>query len=272
MDAYPVFQLPAKSSLSHKFQAMNASLFHLDANWCLFSNGRDGLMLLDKSQKEGWKMITDFYLNSTLNQSSLLPFLILSAKLKMSENCFDLVTLDLQKGQDEKQSSIITIRWFSLTFSTPLAEVKNSVINHTIVLKHTFTSSCMPLYTALVDQSLFVVNEATLVSAGTEGRGHIQEDVQTGSHYGVGYKRKHKEESSSNKRSTSNSGWHWIQTDGDVTVTINLPHDITKHDIICMIEPKHLVVGLTDGTTYIRDNLYGNIDPDASAWSIEQHR
>ena len=272
MDAYPVLQLPAKSSLSHKIQAMNASLFHLDTNWCLFSDGCDRLMLLDKSQKEGWKMITDFYLYSTLNQPSVLPFLILSAKLKMSENCFDLVTLDLQKGQDEKQSSIITIRWFSITFSTPLAEVKNSVINHTIVLKHTFTSSCMPLYTALVDQSLFVVNEATLVSVGTEGRGHIQEDVQTGSHYGVGYKRKHEEESSSNKRSTSNSGWHWIQTDGDVTVTINLPHDITKHDIICMIQPKHLVVGLTDGTTYIRDNLYGNIDPDASAWSIEQHR
>lgn len=268
-----MFQLPAKSSFSSKSQAMNVSLFHLDTRWCLFSDGHGGLSLLDKSQKEGWKNIMDLYLNSALNTSSLLPFLLLFAKLKVQENSFDVVTLDLQKGQDEKQSSVITIHWFCVTFSDPLTEVKNSsTVNHTVVLKHTFISPCMPLYTALVNQSLYVVNEAQLVSAGTGGKGCSSEEVRT-EHYGIGYKRKHEGESSSDKRSaTANSSWQWIQTDCDITVTVNLPHDVTKYDITCIIEPNHLVVGLTDGTTYIRDDLYGSIDPDASAWTIEQNR
>lgn len=250
---------------------MNISLFHLDSNWCLFSDGCGGLSLLDKSQKEGWKRITDLHLSSAVNTPSLLPFLILFAKLKVLENSFDVVTLDLQKGKDEKQLSVITIRWFSINFSTPLTEMKNSsTVNHTIVLKHTFISSHMPHYTALVDQSLFVVSEAQLVSTGTKG---IDQDVQMEPHYGVGYKRKHETENTFDKRSiTTASSWCWVQTDSDVTVTINLPHDVTKHDITCIIDPNHLVVGLTDGTTYIRDDLYGTIDPHASAWTIEQHR
>ena len=270
LDVYPVFKLPPKSSLSHKTQPVNASLLHLNTAWCLFSDGRKGLMLLDKSQKEGWKRITEVGLKSALNTPSLLPFLILSAKLNMSENSFDLVTLDLQKGQDEKQSTVITIRWFCITFTAPLTEVKNTAADHTIVLKHTFVSSSIPLYTALVNQSLFVVNEAVLVSAATEAKGHVHKDVP---HYGVGYKRKYEEESSPSKGSvTSNSSWRWIQTGDDITVTVNLPRDVTKRDITCMIEPNHLVVGLTDGTTYIRDDLYGSIDCDASTWTIEQHR
>lgn len=252
---------------------MNVSLFHLDASWCLLSDGHGGLSLLDKSEKEGWKRITDLHLSSAVNTPSLLPYLILFAKLKVLENSFDLITLDLQKGQDEKQSSVITIRWFSITFSAPLTEMKNSVVNHTIELKHTLTSSCIPLYSTLVNQSLFVVNEAPLVSASTEGKRITCEDAQVEPHYGVGYKRKREAESSSDKRSvTTASRWCWTQTDSDITVTVTLPDDVTKHDITCIIDAKHLVVGLTDGTTYIRDDLYGTIDPPASSWIIEQHR
>ena len=58
----------------------------------------------------------------------------------------------------------------------------------------------------------------------------------------------------------------------DIMVTITLPDDVTKHDITCIIDAKHLVVGLTDGTTYIRDDLYGIIDPTASNWIIKRHR
>lgn len=253
---------------------MNVSLFHLDASCCLYSDGQGGLSLFDKSQKEGWKRITDVDLSSAVNTPSLLPFLILFAKLEVLENKVDLITFDLQKGQNEEQSSVTTIRWFGITFSMPLTEVKNSIsVNHAVVLKHTFVSSSMPLYTALVNQSLFVVSEAQLVSTEVKGKGHNCEDIQAEPHYGVGYKRKHEAETSSDKRSTiASSGWGWIQTDSDVTVTINLPHDVTKRDITCIIDRSHLVVGLTDGTTYIRDDLYGNIDPQASAWTIEQHR
>ena len=53
---------------------MNVSLFHLDGSWCLFSDGHGGLSLLDKSQKEGRKRITDLHLSSAVNTPSLLPF------------------------------------------------------------------------------------------------------------------------------------------------------------------------------------------------------
>ena len=128
--------------------------------------------------------------------------------------------------------------------------MKNYVVNHTIELKHTFITSCIPLYTALVNQSLFVVNKAQLVF---EGKGIIDEDSQAEPHYGVGHKRKH--EAESKKSAANTSHWSWTQTDSDVTVTVTLPDDVTKHDII---DAKHLVVGLTNGTTYIRDDLYGH--------------
>lgn len=63
----------------------------------------------------------------------------------------------------------------------------------------------------------------------------------------------------------------WTQTESDVTITVDLLDDVTKHDVHCVIDRREVVVGLTDGTTYFRDRLYAPINPECSTWTIEKH-
>jgi len=267
LDIYPVYHLPVRGCDGGHDQVLNVSMYQLNKQFCLFSDGCGNLDLLDKSHKENWRTVTALDLCSALRTTKLLPFLISFAKL--NEKSIELVTVGLQKGQDDNQSSTISLRWFTVTFH---GDIDNSQSSHTIILQHMFTSSSMPLYTAVVSQSLFVINEAPLVSAATAAKGS-EMDANGDPHYGIGYKRKHEVEILSDKRSAAtSSGWHWVQSSNDITVTVHLPHDVTKRDITCIIDHNHLVVGLTDGTTYIRNGLAGTIDPEASTWIIEQHR
>jgi len=269
LDIYPLYHFPVRGCDGGHDQVLNVSMYQLNNKFCLFSDGCGNLDLLDKSHKENWRAITVLDLCSAVGTTRLLPFLVSFAKFNELEKSIELVTMELQKGQDENQSSTTSLRWFTITFH---GDIDNSQSSHTIVLKHTFTSSSMPIYTAIVSQSLFVINEAPLVSAATTAKGNAI-DVHGDPHYGIGYKRKHEAEMLSDKRSAmTNSGWFWVQSNSDITVTVHLPHDVTKRDIMCIIDHNHLVVGLTDGTTYIRNGLTGTIDPEASTWIIDQHR
>lgn len=71
--------------------------------------------------------------------------------------------------------------------------------------------------------------------------------------------------------SGSQSQFTWSQTENDVTITVELPEDVTKHDVHCVIERREVVVGLTDGTTYFRDRLFAPVYPEGSTWTIEKH-
>lgn len=71
--------------------------------------------------------------------------------------------------------------------------------------------------------------------------------------------------------SRAQSQFTWSQTEGDVTITVELPEDVTKHDVHCVIERREVVVGLTDGTTYFRDRLFAPVYPEGSTWTIEKH-
>ena len=75
-------------------------------------------------------------------------------------------------------------------------------------------------------------------------------------HHGLGY---------------DNLGYQWSQSDSDVTVTLTLPEAVTKADIKCEIESNEVVLGLTDGTTYLRGKLHAPIDPEASVWTLEKN-
>ena len=65
--------------------------------------------------------------------------------------------------------------------------------------------------------------------------------------------------------------YKWDQTESDVTITVVLPGDVTKHDVHCVIQRREVVVGLTDGTTYFRGQLFAPINPDCSTWTIDSH-
>lgn len=64
--------------------------------------------------------------------------------------------------------------------------------------------------------------------------------------------------------------YRWSQTDEDVIISFDLPSDVTKRDVVCHIEMSHVTFSLSDGTSLIRGELFGNIDVDGSCWTMDQ--
>lgn len=71
---------------------------------------------------------------------------------------------------------------------------------------------------------------------------------------------------------SSRKPYEWSQSDSDATITLQLPRDVKKQELCCSIKPREIVLGLNDGTTLLRGVLHAPVDPEASTWSIEQHR
>ena len=158
-------------------------------------------------------------------------------------------------------------------------------------------SQTIPLYTALVGDRFLVISEAGLVPPQApseekkvaeeqekeeklgeekevsadeskmetdEKEDEEKEERESGQHKGLGFK-------AVEPPSDSERKYKWSQTDSNVTVVVSLPDDVTKKDIECVIERREVVIGLSDGTTYVRGRLFGPVDPDSSTWTIENH-
>ena len=154
-------------------------------------------------------------------------------------------------------------------------------------------SKTVALYSAFVSSHLLVISEADLIppqqlptveeeekedeenekeggheERAVESKMEVDEKEEVEEEEGEGKSRKHKGLGFEIGKS-STPEYKWSQTDSDVTVIVMLPSDVTKQDIDCMIERREIVIGLTDGTTYLRDRLFAPIDPETSTWTIE---
>ena len=65
--------------------------------------------------------------------------------------------------------------------------------------------------------------------------------------------------------------YDWTQSDSDLTITVKLAEDVKKGDIDCVFSADELMVGLSDGTTFLQGELAHSVDPQASTWTIENH-
>jgi hypothetical protein len=78
------------------------------------------------------------------------------------------------------------------------------------------------------------------------------------------------EQSDTDNRESKTRHYRWSQTDEDVIVSFDIPSGITKDDITCNIKTSQLTVGLSDGTCLIHGELFGDIDPEGSCWTIDK--
>ena len=116
-----------------------------------------------------------------------------------------------------------------------------------------FVSETTPLLDTLADSAKR--NEVPPTSNNGERDGLLFSETER--HCGLGY--------------SSQTGYRWTQSETDVVVTFQLDPDVGKRDISCIIESEELVVGLTDGTTFLRGKLVHPVDPEASTWTIENN-
>ena len=270
---------------------MNASISFVSRTLCLLSNGLGSLELLytgNRSVSEEWRLLQSISLEGLEGK----PFEILTV-METSDHChLNVATLELQDPPTLKRTStstappvIIIYRWHRLKLSKELTSISSqfvdigteapkNVVEETILLC-TFQSHTIALYCSFTAEHLLVISESNLVHVPVEAASQepAAEDVVTTTHaqeleleedsrpqkfQGLGY-------------SEEKEAFKWTQSETDVVITVDLPTDVRKCDISCVIEREEIVVGLTDGTTFVRGKLHAAIDPAASTWSIEKN-
>ena len=243
--------------------------------------------MLYTGEDESWKLVESIAITGLEGQ----PFMILAARVSEDGHVLHVATIELKDPSHLKRTTTNTpsieviSRWHTIRFSMDVHPDRLNASKFSasasllkidsVNLLATFHSSSVPLFSAFNFTSeaanLLIINEADIKPAQkqsqevaakeeashTGGSDSKQQDGVVG-HQGLGY-------------SEEKATFQWTQSDTDVVVTVWLPSDVTKSDVSCIIEKNELVVGLTDGTTYIRGRLHASIDPDASTWTIERN-
>lgn len=182
-----------------------------------------------------------------------------------------------KEANGHKNADIAKCTWYEIKFNSAIESIQHSVdlLQASIDDIHqvlTFRSKSLPLYSAFLENSshnthLLVMSQTTptLPTQTTEskpGGAKLSNDItvnpKTGRHFGLGY--------------SSVENHEWSQTDSEVVVTFDLPPGVSKKEIYCVISRTELVVGLTDGTTFLRGELHAPIDTEGSTWTIDGDR
>lgn len=238
-----------------------------------------------------WELIETFPLTSvcpmTLATASLIPDRS-SIQLLVAELHNPSPTLD---RSERVKPSIARYTWYSIKFTCSLETVQSSpeAVRNSLneISKITsFDSKSVSLYTAFQSHPtdpthylLFMsettptltstvtsedskttsknITTASKDSGNRSERDQLTTGVNTDSdpHFGLGY---------------TTQDYNWTQTDSEVVMRVALPAGVTKRDIYCIITRQELVVGLTDGTTFFRGELFATVDTEGSTWTMEK--
>ena len=200
---------------------------------------------------------------------------IQTAFLNENHLVLNLMTYQLERTsrhtRGEDDNNTCTCTWLNITFAKPLGSENIGEVNQTLFCK--FESSTVPLYSEFIGHHLMIVSDSKIKITSHQRieelneeemedveRERQQSDDDITEYVGLGY------------GDQSEKKYEWVQTETDVNVSVSLSEDIAKRDIHCIIERDNLVVGLTDGTTYIRGELWNKVDPDVSHWVMEKGR
>ena len=284
--------------------AANPTFAFVNGSHCLFSNGGSQLFVFsigstpssssassspppdgDAGQEEGeWQLeMTLPASNGDGADESGSPIMIIVATIPKHKTFVDVLFAEVcdpsaikhVRSSTSTDSSVATFKWLRFTLvqgeeqsaeSAETTEMAISFKDAQVSTVASFECRAFPLYAAIVEKNILFFSEAKpplkedadLDLPEDEGEvegamaGNKEEEEE---HHGLGY---------------DDLGYQWSQTDSDITVTLTLPDNVTKADIDCQIEPNEVVLGLTDGTTYLRGKLHAPIDPEASVWSLEK--
>lgn len=284
VEMIPVFS----STDCSKEESVNASIVFLSPSLCLFSHGVGDLKLLSTQERthvcnQQWQVLASVFPCES-------PYSVLSARLASDDqSSLDIFLVELQDpsplvgATPRTNPNACRLSWLRLKFFQSLSSLAANLgceaLKTEMIVCSVFESASVPLYCEFVGNLLLVINQSELrskqievedtrsVAEMVEGRNKQEgtleevcsdEEMET-RRYGIGY-------------SGSQGTYSWTQTDSDVTVTADVPTDVTKRDVSVIIERTHLVVGLSDGTTYVRGTLFGKVDVDTSTWTLDGSR
>ncbi len=193
------------------------------------------------------------------------------------QHTIQLLTTELHTSSTfgKEKANIAKCTWYELKFNSPIESIQDSAETLCASISDigevmSFQSKSLPLYAAFqahpsqITHHLLLMSETspTLpahITPPTDPKSEATQEntvsLDSGCHFGLGY--------------DSAENHEWSQTDTEVVVTFPLPRGVTKREIYCVISRTELVVGLIDGTTFQRGELYAAIDTEGSTWTID---
>ena len=218
--------------------------------------------------------------------------MIIVATIPKSKNSVDVLFAELcdpssiqhVRSSTSTDSSVAIFKWlrFSLSNEGQQQQQQDADSAETTVISFkdakvstvaSFECRAFPLYAAIVEKNILFISEAKppLKEDADIGMEEVEKDNGDGEGVVGGAKAGNQEGEEHHGLGYDDLGYQWSQTESDITVTLTLPGNIKKADLECEIESNEVVLGLTDGTTYLRGKLHAPIDPEASTWTFEKN-
>ena len=285
---------PPLTSNSSSTAITNPTFAFVNGTHCLFCNGGSKIYIFSISPSTSFnststtittavarewelEMVTAPNSGDSINSNTSSPLMIIVATLSETKRHVDVLCAELCdpsavqhiRSSTSTDSSVANFKWLRITFKYVPSEDADSAVSltfkdATLSTMMSFECRAFPLYAAIVEENVLFISEskpllkeaADIDMEGEEDGSNEAGKSGEAEHHGLGY---------------DNLGYQWSQTDSDVTVTLTLPENVKKEDVECEVEANEVVLGLTDGTTYLRGKLHAPVDPEASTWTLEKN-
>ena len=252
-----VLSLPV-GEIDDQAQPLPACVFLTSERTAVVSDGKGALHIISTGNRTpgaadncSWKILASHH--------DADPWLLLSCVKNSSTDSWDCVSLSFEvldnTAVDGKstQQCVFTLSWLKLRVEA------GGVVKETHMC---LTSSSVPLYCALERNatSLLLMSEGGFTVSGSSGDGQaaIRQPAMTEA-----------EPSSSGIGADEKAMLDWTQTSEDLTVSFKVDGDVRSRDIVFHLERQEIVLGLTDGTSFLRGKLFGAVDREGSTWTLE---
>ncbi|KAL2767117.1 nudC domain-containing protein 1 isoform 1 [Daubentonia madagascariensis] len=240
-----VFRLP--TDLTACDNRLCASVHFTSSSWVTLSDGTGRLYVIGtgdrgNSTPEKWEIMFNEELGS--------PFIIIHSisLLKAEEHSIATLLLRIEKEELDMKGSgfYVSLEWVTIS-------KKNKDKKYEIIKRDTLHGKSVPHYAAIEPDGtgLMIVSYKSFkfVQVGQDLEENMDEDMS---------------------EKIKGPLYYWQQTEDDLTITIQLPEDSTKEDILVQFLPDHINIMLRDHR-FLEGKLYSSIDHESSTWIIKEN-
>ncbi|XP_004640149.1 nudC domain-containing protein 1 [Octodon degus] len=242
-----VFRLP--TDLTTYDNRLCASMHFTSSTWVTLSDGTGRLYVIGTGERgnsasEKWEIV--------FNEELGNPFIIIHSisLLKAEGHSIATLLLRIEKEELDMKGSgfYVSLEWVTVS------KKNKDNVKYEITKRDILRGKSVPHYAAIEPNG----NGLMIISYKSFKFIPVSQEFEENTDKDVSEKNKVK------------PLYYWQQTEDDLTVTIQLPEDITKEDIQVAFLPDHISIVLKN-LQVLEGKLYSSIDHESSTWIIKEN-
>ncbi|XP_019407491.1 PREDICTED: nudC domain-containing protein 1 [Crocodylus porosus] len=246
-----LFRLP--TDLTAYDNRLCASIHFSSSTWAALSDGTGRLYLIKTGKRgdsasEKWEIM--------FNEELGCPFIIVHSVsfVKNDVHSVDVLLLRVEKDELDTEGSgfHVSLEWVTVTEKNKVGDQRYEAFKCRVL-----QGKSVPHYAAIEpdgDGLMIVSYKPFKFLQDEESQPEENEDGK------IGDKKK-------------DPLYYWQQTEGDLTVTVQLPEDITKDDVTVQFSPVHISIVLkSQQLPLLEGMLHSSIDHESCTWIIRENK